>query len=246
MAKEFSRAALCLAVILALLAIALTDGTESAVPVGAPAAVHAEEEEKYIALTFDDGPRADTTSALLEGLDQRGIKATFFLIGRQIEGNEWLVRWMAESGHQIGNHTFNHIELQGNDPDTIIQEINKTEVLLTDILGEGEYWLRPPYGTISAREKALVQTPMVYWSVDPEDWKILDTAKVVEHVCSHVQNGDIILLHDFYPTSVEAALQIADRLTAEGYTFVTVQELLQLNGTEAEAGKLYRNAWEER
>ena len=103
--------------------------------------------------------------------------------------------------------------------------------MLTDILGEGEYWLRPPYGTISAREKALVQTPMVYWSVDPEDWKILDTAKVVEHVCSHVQNGDIILLHDFYPTSVEAALQIADRLTAEGYTFVTVQELLQLNGT---------------
>ena len=174
------------------------------------------------------------------------MKATFFLIGRQIEGNEALVRHMAESGHQVGNHTFNHVQLQGCDPDTLIQEINKTEVLLTDILGEGTYWLRPPYGAIGGREKAMVRTPMVYWSVDPEDWKVLDAERVAEHVCSHVQDGDIILLHDFYPTSVEAALQIVDRLTAEGYTFVTVEELLELNGTQAEAGKLYRNAWEER
>ena len=94
--------------------------------------------------------------------------------------------------------------------------------------------------------KKLVKTPMVYWSVDPEDWKVLDADKVSEHVCSHVQDGDIILLHDFYPTSVEAALRIVDRLQEEGYEFVTVEELLRLNGTKAEAGKLYRNAWEER
>ena len=75
---------------------------------------------------------------------------------------------------------------------------------------------------------------------------MLDADKVSEHVCSHVQDGDIILLHDFYPTSVEAALRIVDRLQEEGYEFVTVEELLRLNGTKAEAGKLYRNAWEER
>ena len=87
---------------------------------------------------------------------------------------------------------------------------------------------------------------MVHWSVDPEDWKVLDTDRVVEHVCSHVQDGDIILLHDFYPTSVEAALQIVDRLRGEGYEFVTVRELLTIKGTAAEAGKMYRNAWQER
>ena len=202
---------------------------------------------KYVALTFDDGPRADTTSVLLEGLQQRGVKVTFFLIGEQIEDNEWLVRWMAENGHQIGSHTFSHQKLAGSGKDTILQEINKTEVLLSSVLGEGrEYWLRPPYGLIDEAGKKLVKTPMVYWSVDPEDWKVLDADKVSEHVCSHVQDGDIILLHDFYPTSVEAALRIVDRLQEEGYEFVTVEELLRLNGTKAEAGKLYRNAWEER
>ena len=153
---------------------------------------------------------------------------------------------MARSGHQIGNHTYSHQKLQGCDRDTLLQEINKTEVILSHILGPGEYWLRPPYGLIDPAEKALVKTPMVHWSVDPEDWKVLDTDRVVEHVCSHVQDGDIILLHDFYPTSVEAALQIVDRLRGEGYEFVTVRELLTIKGTAAEAGKMYRNAWQER
>ena len=148
---------------------------------------------------------------------------------------------------KIGSHTFSHQKLAGSGKDTILQEINKTEVLLSSVLGEGrEYWLRPPYGLIDEAGKKLVKTPMVYWSVDPEDWKVLDADKVSEHVCSHVQDGDIILLHDFFPTSVEAALRIVDRLQEEGYEFVTVEELLRLNGTKAEAGKLYRNAWEER
>ena len=205
-----------------------------------------EENRPLAALTFDDGPRADTTSVLLAGLDERDAKATFFLIGQQIEGNEELIEWMACSGHQIGNHTYSHQKLQGCDRDTLLQEINKTEVVLSHILGPGEYWLRPPYGLIDPAEKALVKTPMVHWSVDPEDWKVLDTDRVVEHVCSHVQDGDIILLHDFYPTSVEAALQIVDRLRGEGYEFVTVRELLTIKGTAAEAGKMYRNAWQER
>ena len=250
MSKELSRATLCLAALMAFLAIALTDGGGAVQPAAGQVTVEQAadepEEEKCVALTFDDGPRESTTSVLLEGLDQRGAKATFFLIGQQIEGNEWLVQWMASSGHQVGSHTYSHQKLQGCDKDTILQEINKTEVLLHHILGDGEYWLRPPYGLIDPAEKALIETPMVHWSVDPEDWKVLDTDQVVEHVCSHVQDGDIILLHDFYPTSVQAALQIVDRLQAEGYEFVTVKELLERKGTVPEAGKMYRNAWQER
>lgn len=248
MRKELSWAAACFAVTAGCLLLALIPERDSAVETVGSAEVSAAEETgpKYIALTFDDGPRADTTAVLLEGLDQRGVKATFFLIGEQIEGNEWLVRWMAESGHQIGNHSFSHTKLQGSRRDVIVTEINKTEVVLNQILGEGEYWLRPPYGAIESEDKKLVKTPMVCWTVDPEDWKVLNTEQVVEHVMSRVKDGDIILLHDFYPSSVQAALELVDRLQEEGYEFVTVKELMRLNGTVPQAGKLYRSAWEER
>lgn len=256
MTKSVARALLCLLMVLGLLAIALLDNG-AFLPTAGKAQIEndgglqaqadgsaQENAPKYIALTFDDGPRAETTAVLLEGLQQRGVHATFFLIGEQIEGNEWLVRWMAESGHQVGSHTFTHLKLQGSGRDSILQEVNKTEVLLTNILGEGDYWLRPPYGLIDEAEKKLIKTPMIYWSVDPEDWKVLNADTVTECVCTHVQNGDIILLHDFYPTSVEAALRIVDRLQEEGYEFVTVKELFALNGTKPEPGKLYCNAWE--
>ena len=125
-----------------------------------------------------------------------------------------------------------------------LKEIQDTEAALGEILEGSGYWLRPPYGLIDEAEKKLIKTPMIYWSVDPEDWKVLNADTVTERVCTHVQNGDIILLHDFYPTSVEAALRIVDRLQEEGYEFVTVKELFALNGTKPEPGKLYCNAWE--
>ena len=250
MAKNRNKAlAYAAAVMLLLLALGgvFSGKGEDAEKADAPARISAEEgASKYLALTFDDGPRADTTAVLLEGLDQRGVKATFFLIGEQIPGNEWLVRWMAESGHQVGNHTFTHVKLQGSSKDTVLQEINKTEVLLTTVLGERDYWLRPPYGLIDDAEKTLVRTPMIYWSVDPEDWKYLDTERVTADVVSHAKDGDIILLHDFYPTSVQAALQIVDQLRSEGYEFVTVEELMRLKGTVPRAGKIYSSATEER
>ena len=197
------------------------------------------EEPKYVALTFDDGPRADTTGPLLEGLAQRGVCATFFVIGQQIPGNEALLRRMAADGHQIGNHTYTHARLLDERESTVIEEIGKTQVLLQELLGEGAYWLRPPYGLIDSSRAALVKTPMIYWTLDPEDWKLLDSQKVVQEVLGCVQPGDIILLHDFYPTSVEAALRIVDELLEDGYTFVTVEELFAIAGIEAQPGILY-------
>ena len=204
------------------------------------------EETKYIALTFDDGPRADTTGRLLDGLQERDAHATFFVIGEQIPENEALLKRMAAEGHQVGNHTFSHESLQNAAEHTIIEEIQKTEVLLEEILGEGEYWLRPPYGLVDNRIGPLVKTPMIYWSLDPEDWRLLNTDQVVAYVLGRVKNGDIILLHDFYPTSVDAALQIVDALQAEGYVFLTVEELFQQFGTQPQNGVLYASATEER
>lgn len=222
-----------LAVLAALLCSACGDGAVSAeggaeLPAG----------EKYVALTFDDGPRQSTTERLLDGLKERGAKATFFLIGEQIESNAALVTRMAEEGHQIGNHTWSHQRLDGAHPDEAAQEVERTEAALEALLGGGEYWLRPPYGQVS--EEAEFSVPLVKWSVDPRDWESRDTGKVAQAILSHVEPGSIILLHDIYPTSVDAALRVVDRLQAEGYWFVTVEELLWLNGVTPEAGTMYR------
>lgn len=207
-----------------------------------PAAGEAElaEPEKFVALTFDDGPKRETTATLLDGLRQRGASATFFLIGRQIAENQDLVERMKAEGHQVGNHTWNHVRLGTTaDAAVVSQEIQKTDTLLRQILGEGTYWLRPPYGAIQETQKAQIPVPMVTWTVDSRDWESLNTEKVVQEVLKDVKPNSIILMHDIFPTSIDAALRIVDVLQAKGYWFVTVEELLALNGVTAKHGVLY-------
>lgn len=212
---------------------------EEVLPADGPAEIPAQ--GKYIALTFDDGPRRVTTSRLLDGLRERGASATFFLIGRQIEENRDLVERMAADGHQVGNHTWNHVRLETITPETMEAEIEQTNQLLQEILGEKSYWLRPPYGQLEASGRAQMTVPLVKWSIDPEDWAKKNAQEIVQAVLSHAQPNGIILMHDIYPTSVDAALEIVDRLQAEGYTFVTVEELLALNGIDPQPGVFYLN-----
>ena len=164
---------------------------------------------------------------------------TFFLIGKQIEGNEDLVRRMQAEGHQVGSHTWNHVRLQGISRETLQREVGRTEETLEALLGGGPYWLRPPYGAVDAADRELLQVPMIKWSIDPRDWEKLNTAQVKAAVLENAAPNQIILLHDIYDTSVDAALEIVDTLQGEGYRFVTVQELLEANGIQPEAGVLY-------
>lgn len=196
-------------------------------------------DEKLIAITFDDGPRRETTERLLDGLRERGAQATFFVIGRQIQENQDLVERMQAEGHQVGSHTWSHTRLTGVSADTLRQEVGRTEEALEDLLGPGSYWLRPPYGAVDAADRDLIQTPMIKWSIDPRDWEKLDTAQVTAAVLKAAAPNQIILLHDIYPTSVDAALAVVDALQEEGYRFVTVEELLEANGIQPEAGVLY-------
>jgi len=196
-------------------------------------------EHSYIALTFDDGPKRGTTDRLLDGLKERGASATFFLVGEQAALYPDLVQRMKEEGHQVGNHTWSHVRLKG-DPDVILEEIGKNEILLGNILGGEGYWLRPPYGLIDMNSNLKISVPMVKWSVDPRDWESRNTEKVFRAVLQAVAPNSIILLHDIYPSSVDAALKIVDQLQAEGYLFVTVEELLRLNGVTPQTGILYR------
>ena len=107
------------------------------------------------------------------------------------------------------------------------------------LLGDGDYWLRPPWGFLAPQTAAAVEVPMVYWSLDTEDWRRLDADAVAQDIIDHARDGDIILLHDPYATSVEAALRAIDALTPQGYRFVTLEELFRQKGVEPEPGKLY-------
>lgn len=197
---------------------------------------------KLLALTFDDGPRRSTTSKLLDGLDQRGVQATFFLIGKQIEGNEDLIRRMADSGHQIGVHTFDHVELQNLSPAQIADQLRRSREALRSIVGDQEFLLRPPYGFVDDTLRSNANSPLILWSVDPEDWHNRNVQREVAHVVSHVQDGDIILMHDIFAESVDAALQLIDQLHQAGYSFVTVDDLFLSRGVTLENGKSYRHA----
>lgn len=229
-----------LPVLCALLAFLLLCGPmERERPILADGTAELPAETSYIALTFDDGPLRSTTTRLLDGLRKRGASATFFLVGERIEVNRDLVERMKAEGHQVGNHTWSHVKLQGGAPDVVAREIRQTDQLLRDILGEDTYWLRPPYGLLNDSQKSQIPVPMVHWSIDPEDWEKLNTRQVVRLVLDGAKPNSIILMHDIYPTSVDAALQIVDALQAEGYLFVTVEELLALNGVEPQPGAMY-------
>lgn len=184
------------------------------------------EEEKRVALTFDDGPHPVYTKRLLDGLAERGAKATFFVIGRNISGNEDLITRMDQEGHLIGNHTFDHARISRMSTDDACEQVEKTSSLVCEITGKNTEFVRPPFGEWKAEMECSFTMIPVLWNVDPLDWTTKNVSTIVERVLSKVENDDIILLHDEFDSSVTAALQIVDELQAQGYEFVTVDELI--------------------
>ena len=217
-------------------------GVQSALaPAAVPAAAPGEQEYKLIALTFDDGPRRSTTTELLDALAQRGAHATFFLIGEQLEGNEDLVARMEAEGHEVGIHTYDHVRLTALNSADFSAQVDRTRAALGATLGREDLLLRPPYGMVDAGVRSRAGAPIILWSVDPEDWGDKNTARITEHILSRARDGDIILLHDIYPTSVEAAVRVVDALHKEGFLFVTVSELARERGVELKNGVVYND-----
>ena len=179
-----------------------------------------------VALTFDDGPHPVYTKLLLEGLKKRGVKATFFVVGENVPGKEDLIREMEKQGHLICNHTYDHCNLKNISLEAAREELEKTSRLIQDITGHGTAYVRPPYG--NWKEELDDKTSMIYvkWTLDTLDWSTHNASDIVNKVMTNVKDNDIILLHDYYQTSVEAALQIVDCLLEKGYQFVTVDELI--------------------
>lgn len=185
-------------------------------------------EKPKIAITFDDGPSTVYTPRLLDGLKERGVKATFFLIGQNIEkeGGSEIVKRMYEEGHLIGNHTYHHVEITKVSNDEAYQELMLTNEAIKNITGEEVQFMRPPFGLWQKELEKKIHVLPVMWSIDPLDWATENVDEIVNKVVTEAQENDIILLHDCYDSSIKAALRIIDLLQAEGYEFVTVDELM--------------------
>lgn len=183
-------------------------------------------ENKYLALTFDDGPHPECTKRLLDGLKERDVKASFFLIGESIEGNEELVRQMAEDGHLIGTHCYSHEDLTKMSLDKACEDILKTNQMIADITGQSPEYIRPPFGVWSSELGDCVNMTAVFWDIDTMDWKTQNSGVVLSHIEKKVGKHQVILMHDVFEPSVDAALAAIDTLTKQGYTFVTIDELL--------------------
>lgn len=186
----------------------------------------AEEERPKLAITFDDGPNPEWTPALLDGLKQRGVKASFFVIGEKAQSNPDIILRMVREGHVVGNHTFTHVQLTGLTQQQACAEITKTNEVLKEIMGSSPIYIRPPFGSWNEELECGVSMFPVMWTIDTLDWTTSDADKVVNKAVSQAKAGSIILLHDNYESSVQAALRIIDILQKKGFEFVTVEELM--------------------
>ncbi len=184
----------------------------------------ATKEIKRVAITFDDGPHSIYTEQLLDGLKERNVVATFFVVGANIEENEEIIQRMNDEGHLIGNHTYSHTDICNLSVEQRNEEIYKTNERIKAITGETVGYIRPPFG--NCKDKNVDEMLVIMWNVDPRDWCIMDADVVVENIVKDVEAGDIILLHDIFKSSVEAALKVIDILKEKGYEFVTVEELI--------------------
>ena len=202
--------------------------------------VTARAEAGTVALTFDDGPSGRFTRALLEGLEQRQVKATFLLCGYRLKDYPAEAKQILEEGHEIGLHGYSHDPMNKMSRRELEKELRDNLALLPS--GCEPVFLRAPGGACSqtvrdtARDFGLA---VLNWSVDPRDWATRDAGAITAMVIDNVQDGDVILLHDMTDSSVEAALEIVDRLKAQGFRFVTVTELARLKGVTIEPGKEY-------
>ena len=186
----------------------------------------------YIALTFDDGPSATLTPKLLDLLAAHHIKATFFVIGENVAEHPEIVSRAAREGHEIGNHSWSHPNLGKMSDESVRRQLQQTDDAIKSATGKRPTLMRPPYGSITAREKRWIHDEFGYdiilWDVDPYDWKRPGPAVVRARILKETRPGSIVLSHDIHPGTIEAMPSTFDELEAKGLKFVTVSELIRM------------------
>jgi len=186
-------------------------------------------DKKYVSITFDDGPGPSTTPELLDTLAEFDAKATFFILGTRINKSKDTIRRMSEEGHEVASHTWNHLNLNLQTNEKALSESDRVDDALEEILGYRPSLIRAPYGNSKDRILKTIKKPFIYWTVDSKDWQYMNANKTYNHVVANADEGEIILLHDIYQQSVDAARLIIEDMTERGYEFVTVSELAALH-----------------
>ena len=199
-------------------------------------AYYEKKNRKVVALTFDDGPNPATTNQALDTLSKYGIKATFFVLGKNVSGNEEILKRMKADGHVIGNHSWSHPVLSKLSLDEAKKQITDTEDALTKVLGSSSKLMRPPYGAITDDIRNSLDLSFIMWDVDSLDWKNKNEAAILTEIQREVKNGSIILMHDIHAETVNALPKVIDYLKGQGYDFVTIPDLLD---TRLKAHQLY-------
>lgn len=194
-----------------------------------------------VALTFDDGPNANT-SRVLDILEKYNVKATFFVLGTNIEGYEDTILRMKELGMEIGNHMYSHKLMTRLTEEEITLEIKKVDDLVFDIINRYPSLIRPSYGTSNKRMLKIIDRPVIIWDIDTLDWKYHNSTRISNKILDKVSDGDIVLMHDIYSATANSLEITIPKLLDKGYQLVTVSELFYLKEKELKAGKIYGRA----
>jgi peptidoglycan/xylan/chitin deacetylase (PgdA/CDA1 family) len=190
--------------------------------------------DKYIAITFDDGPHPKNTPRLLDMLRSRNIKATFYMVGSNVDLYPQVVRRVVAEGHEIGNHSYTHRLLSKLSDTAVRDDLARCRDAIARAAGVQPRTLRPPYGGMLPRQREWVNAefgyPIILWSVDPLDWKRPGAGAVCSRIVTRTTAGSIILAHDLHAQTVDAMPATLDGLLQRGFKFVTVSQLLAMNG----------------
>ena len=190
-----------------------------------------------VALTFDDGPDVQVDGVLMDELEKVNGRATFFVVGQRVEKFPEDIKNTVERGHEIGNHSYDHdIHLSSKGQDYIRNEFDKTDDAVEKAAGVRPALVRLPGGNISNDVKAVVKKPLIFWSIDTEDWRSRDAVKTQNSILSQVKDGDIVLMHALYLSTAQACKTVIPELHARGYQLVTVSELIHFRGQNVQGG----------
>lgn len=191
-----------------------------------------------VALTYDDGP-SQYTAQILDLLQKYNSRATFFEVGNRVGLYPQAVKRIAEMNCELGNHSYDHTNLGTASVATIQSQLGQTNSKIKSIAGKEPALVRPPYGSIGSNLRNYANKPLILWSIDTLDWKTRNATSVYNSVMSHVKDGDIILMHDLYRSTLDASARIIPELKKRGYQLVTVSELAKYKNVTLRAGQSY-------
>lgn len=199
---------------------------------------HYDKNKKTIALTFDDGPSGRKTLELLEILKNNKAHATFFMVGNRMESQRETTLEVDKSGNEIGSHSYSHANLTRLSQDKIIEEMTNANNIYKSITGKNMKLMRPPYGNINDLMKNVLDYSFINWNLDTEDWRYRNSDHIYNKVIEKVEDGDIILMHDLYDSTIKAVEKLLPELYVRGYQVVSVTELANLKGVNLESKKV--------